>query len=438
MDWEKAFFVAAFVSYLLFLLPILDPASSIVGGDHTFHALKFDLMARHGLGDFPELGGIGVTPLIPPFLVAFFPLLFLGSRVAYYFMYALLPLVIVWLSRKLGIPSRPVFAAIFFPLSLFIFFYFGRVLELLTNIFLLMLFLYMDREPSLSWSALLFFLGVSSHLPTALLYAVPLFLKAAESHRGHLLAWSGVALVWLAWYFPQVVGRAGLVVPRFSTWRMLVSSGLSSSFLVFKILIVIFLLVTPLLLLLKKERKYFGLPMAFGIATAFSWIFGIEFLEHVPGLNQTVPFTVSIMFSFFLWSNRKQLWRLLVAVSFPLCLLSFLFFFSFSTINLHAFDFIDGPCILVSGFRNDTGIVYERNDFRKSHVMNYLAHRGVESPLCTTWEYAAPEWLFYYPRTCDDLEIGLDYVLMYGESFPWAESCPGVTGVEGYLVFSGK
>ena len=436
MDWENWFFIVAIISVLILIFPILDPTSSQIGNDHTYHALKLDLLLRHGFSNFPEIGNLGYEILIPPFLLLFYPLaLLIGSRIAYYSIFLAIPFLIILLSKKLGISYRPLFAAILFPLNLAIFFYFGRTLELVANIFLLLLFLYLDKKPRVSWSLLLFFLGMSSHLPTLAIYAIPLLLKSIEKklHR-HLVVWMVIFLTWMGLYLPGTLDKTGIILSRLEYGRLLVNSSIFSGFESLMLIGAMFLVFVLSLLFLKKERTYFFIPITLGIFQTLFWVFNISVFENIPGVNQIVPFTPAIMISYFLWINKRALWQKFAYISFPLFFVGFIFATSSILVDVQNFDFIEGSYLFVSGCRNIVDPSCNRTSFGRPHLENYLAYRGVDSPMSSTWEYSPPEYFFFYPESCEDLTFDVNYFILDSFSFSWAQNCLGASEIQGFTV----
>lgn len=438
MQWSKLFFAMAFTISVVSVLPALWPAADELGVDHTFHLSRFKLLASRGFCDYEELGGIGFQLVTPPFMLAFYPLiLLLGPRVAYILLQATLLALPLLVGRKLGVDYGPVMAAIYFPFSLFIFSIFGRLLEMAANVFFLLLFFYLESEPRLLWSSVLFFLGFSAHPPTALLYSIPILIRVHEEglYR-HLLPWAAIGLAWLPVYVPKVFEVTAMVLPRLAWGRVRAISLLNEAMPSVSLLAVIILVGAALFLTrLTKGRHYFLIPIVLGLLSAAFIFLGIDILEKIPAVNQMTPFTPLAMLAAVLWMNDRGLWTKLSYVLLPVVVATHIVFLANARIDFSEFDFVEGPVVLVSDCsRVDGTIECEPESMTRLKLSNYLAGRGVPSPFCTTWEYSDPQWYFYDPASCGELNESLEYVILDAENNAWAADCNGSRLVEGHYV----
>jgi hypothetical protein len=438
MELEDLFFAAAFLVAATMVLTSLDFASTSAGVDHVYHELKFELLLRHGFAPFPELGDVSPHVLIPPFLLLFYPLLFvLGARLTYALMYLSIPALAALAAGRLGVSRRAVLASLLFPPCIYAFFRTGRLLELLANAFFLLLFLYLKEGRDPKVSALLFFFGVTSHPPTAVIYAPPLVLLALDRKlHGHLRAWAAVSVVWVAIYLPPVAGSSGMLFPKLAAARVLLWAFLPGPWAGALLAALLVALAAVFLARFGADRRYFAAPLVLLILSLALPLLGVGWLEAVPGINQLSPYTFFIVVSYVLWANDRRLWTAAA--------LSLLFLGLFElpgmtselrpVVNLTGFDFINGSYVVVKDCRYDEEPECGYRDPLWEYVANYLARRGLPSPMCSTWEYSDPYWFFYDPQGCGGLNSSVDYTLLPAEIYPWAANCTGSRLVDGYYV----
>ncbi|HDR53543.1 MAG TPA: hypothetical protein ENN60_02625 [archaeon] len=426
LEWKKAlrnpdkvFMVVACLLILWDFLHFPGMPSGPYHVDHSFHILKYELFAKHGFERWPELGNIDLKIFIPPFFIPFLMLAWvLPPAVAYLSTFFLMLAVTYANGKILRKPYRwdPVLAVLF-PLSAFFFFRIGRILELAAHLPLLLLVAYLDDGKSKYMTTLLFALGATTHLPTALFY-LPIILFKLWNRRmlDHLAFWGLLLLPWLGVYIPFSMDAAGWQVSRLEVIVLDIKATVTTSLMPPGVLDAILwglVAMSLLVLLLGKEGRYAFPSFLITLVSTLMVYYGNLLPTHLPGFNQVIPITCFPLFSFLLLRHNRKVWRwvawaTLIILAIPLP------WEGPTATDFPILDRVNGSVLSTSfpqGYRE-----------HRTFATNYLAYRGNPTPACTTWEYADPEWWFYEPESCEELKVGIDYIILH-ESAEWAKEC---------------
>jgi|GEM_PF-2252942 len=416
-NWEKVFIILALYFILLDFLQFPGVVTSPLHSDHGFHLLKFQMVKVHGLTAFPELGNVSLKLLLP---VGLLPLVFLSylipPKIAYFGSYFFLAGVAYWAGDRLFHNRRrePLLAVLFPPAAYFLF-RFGRILELAAHLPLLMLFIYLDEGDKKWVTTLLFFLGATSHLPTLLFYLIPLGLKLWDRRKlDHLIFWALSLLPWLGIYIPKSIRVTGWTVSRTEALIPTIINLIRQADLTWIIWpLLAFLMGTALATwwLGREGRMAFPAFLAVNFNPVLMYV-GVNLLTRVPGLNQVLPITGLPLFAYLLYRRVPKLWWGLTLAT-ALVLVWPVPWEGPLSEDFPVLDQINGSYVVAFPVGQRTG---------RHFITHYLASRGMPTPYCSTWEYSEPEWWHYQPGSCEALEAGLDYVIVY-KTDQWVKSC---------------
>ncbi|MBR9680012.1 MAG: hypothetical protein GOU99_03115 [Candidatus Altiarchaeota archaeon] len=438
MNWKKAF-VLAFLFFIFadFFSSGGDFPFRDARADHRYHIVKFKLVNEHGIGEYAEIGNIPIVLFAPPLL---WPLLFLGKilpvSIAYFSAFFILIAAAYIVSKKI-IPehAEDVLLNIFFPVCLLTYFRFGRLLELMAHLAFLILLYNLDKGKR-STNTLLFLIGASSHLPTAVFYSVFIGLKTVIKRDFKQIGlWVAVGLAWCAIYIPPATKTIGWVLSRNEfLYNTFLASGKTSNSLILGTAIILIIILISVTYFGPEGRLAF--PAIFlSIIPSAPILFGKSVLRFLPGFNQVVFSTVFPLYSYLLLKKSEKFWKLVVLVS-------ILFFLS-------PLPWAEQDKYIVPNFVSDnySSDLYCLNQIQNNYTLispqafnnvnsfftNYLVDKGLESPFCPIWEYNKPEWFLFNPSNCDELDVGLDYII-FPVNYSWAKSCGDYFECENILV----
>ncbi len=419
MNWKRLYIIAALLIIALDFSRLGDGfPSSIFRIDHSFHLVKFEMVKREGFGPYEEQANVPTSLFYPPMLV---PLLLLAKllqpKMAYFLSYFLLVSFTYLTTKKLA-PGKEEDAllCVLFPLSAMAFFRVGRMLEFMAHLPFIVLLFYLDRGRNTWITTGLVILGATTHLPTAVFYSPILFFKAVEKKLyKSLFAWGAAAVAWAAAYLPKTWGMSVWKLSRADMIYLnakAVLEGKGLTWLVY-LLAIALLGILASLKFLGKEALYATPSMLFAALLPFLYLIDVPLLGYVPGWNQVILTTVIPLFSYLLLRGNEKWWKIgaaltIAALAFPLP------WVGEASRNFKYLDTVNGKYTMTA-FPPD-------EMHRYILTQNYLAHRGVPTVLCPTWEYSDPRWYFYHPGGCDELRHDVDYIILPASEM-WVKDC---------------
>ena len=418
---EKLYIFAVLFFIAVDFVQMPDVPSSLLHSDHSFHIIKFELVRRHGLTGFPELGSVSLRMLLPIFLVPFTLLSFIiPYKLAYQSTYFLLLLFTYLGAKKIqrerGRELEPLLA-ILFPFSAFFFFRFGRLLELAAHLPLLLLFDYLESGDDPRITTLLFMLGATSHLPTLLLYLIPISLKLHSRRKflKHAPLWAISLLPWLIFYIPNSMNVVGWKLPRLvaiTTNVLTVAEKTGFGWTIWPILI-LFAAMAASVWFMGKDGRRTSIAMVPVAASTILVYLGSSLPLKIPGFNQIIPTSMIPLFSYLLLKKYPKAWAVLAVMSFAVVVWPLPWEGAYTADFELGREYINGSYIFT--MPEDSIVTY------KNFFINYMAHLGMPTPLCSTWEYADPEWALYSPKNCSDLKV-VDYFVV-PRTEDWVKTC---------------
>jgi len=388
--------------------------------DHSFHINKFVAMARDGISAYPEQANLPVRVFIPTVLFPFlFLVIFFAPKTAYFLTYFLLLFFSYIITKKISPGNEKyMLLVILFPLSVQSFMTTGRLLEFMSHLAFIILLFYMDkgRDPWITTS--LFVAGTTSHLPTMVFYGPILFFKGIEKKmKKHFIYWGAATLLWIALYIPPTLGKLGWIEPRSQilydmALAVLVSQGFGW---VVMSLVLVAMGILMSVYLLGREGKYL-LPSVFiSVVFPLAYILGLPFNLNIPGWNQVIITTLIPPFSYLLLRKSQKLWKRLTLLTAVLLIIPFPWQGAFEK-DLPYLDNVTA---------NYTTTLFPPSEASNMFfAQNYLAYRGIPTPRSPTFEYSEPYWFFFNPKSCKELKVGVNYVILPKSSL-WARDCPG-------------
>jgi hypothetical protein len=392
--------------------------SSILHTDHTFHILKFELFSKYGLSSYEELGGISYKLLFPPLLM---PFLLLGRiippRLAYFMTYGLVIAIWYFIAKKL-VPGREktILLAVLFPICTFGIIKIGRLLELMAHLPLLILFANLDNPKKFWSSVFLFIAGMVSHLPVTVFYFPILALKCIEKKRFNLIfAWLAVTAVWLAVYFPMVEGTVGTKVSRMEVVTNVINAALKNEGFGWAFPLIFAISVYALACLPSFGREGLYAVPSFIVSTfpPLAFLSGIPVYDYLPGVNQIIITNQFPFFAYLLQKKNPKVWKILFALLLPFAVIPL----PWNGATENDFPYLDNLTGNYSIVHTEEGL---------SFASNYLAHRGVFSPFCSTWEYSDPYWFYYNPESCEEINRTVKYTI-FPRTSEWTKECGNYT-----------
>ncbi|MBR9680266.1 MAG: hypothetical protein GOU98_00385 [Candidatus Altiarchaeota archaeon] len=416
--------------YILFALLMVSLDFSRLGDnfpshffhiDHSFHINKFVAVAREGITSYAEQGNLPVRVFIPPALIPFLFLAFvLPPKFAYFLSYFLMLLISYWVTKKISPGNEKyMLLAILFPLSIQSFMTTGRLLEFMAHLAFLILLFYIDKGKNKLITTTLFMIGTTSHLPTMVFYGPLLFFKSiSKKIAKHFWYWGSFTLLWIALYIPPTLGKLGWITPRSEIlYDMAKAVLLNQGFgWIFTSLVLVAMGILMSIFMLGKEGLY-SLPSVF-IAVVFpmAYIFGLPFNLNIPGWNQIIITTLVPPFSYLLLRRSQKVWKQLTLITSILLIVPMPWVGTISE-NFQYLDQLDG---------NYTTTLFPPEAASDMFfTQNYLAYRGLPTPKSPTFEYSEPEWFFYSPKSCNELNVGLKHIIL-PKSEVWVKNCDNV------------
>lgn len=430
VDWKKAYIILI-VAFLAFEFTdiVQNRLVGVPSGDHGFHFPKFKIFKERGIGEYPEMGNVPFILLVPPPLI---PFMFLSTvvsvEVAYFLTYFLI-LGIAYLFSRQFMPGKEdyVLLTLLFMPSTIIFFYFGRLLELLSHVAFIILIFYLDGEASIPLSTLLFAIGVTAHIPTGIFYLPFLLMKAAKQGLGgHISAWAITGSIWLAIYLPNIVGTTGWVFSRTEniySGILVVLESLGFWWVPYLVSLLSVMVFTSLFFLGEGGRR--AIPSFFMAISPLLFLFsGVNILRFLPGINQIFITTAIPLYSYLILQQNEKVWKIITASTVIFLLVPFSKVSDYET-EIRQLDLVDGNYTITFFPQGSQHLRYL--------AYNYLSTRGIPTPSCPTWEYTRPEWFFYHPETCGELNVGLKYIIFH-KNDQWVKECGDYTETENMII----
>ncbi|MBR9680013.1 MAG: hypothetical protein GOU99_03120 [Candidatus Altiarchaeota archaeon] len=418
-DWKKLFIIVMLGFMAIdFSGFVQEMPSNGFHVDHSYHIIKFELFDKYGLNAYSEMAKLPVFLFFPPLLIPFlFLTKILSIKFAYFLTYFLIIGISYFVSKRI-IPGKKddVLLAILFPASFMAFIRAGRILELMAHLSFIPLVYYIEKGKNRYINTGLFLAGITSHLPTAAFYSPYLFLKTLRKKEyKQLLIWGIIGLSWLLLYLPPTIGLTSWFNPRVQiiyAKTMMFFTELMGSWMVF--VFIIGALVMTLSLLFFKKEDLDALPsFAMIMLTGLIYFINPELIKWIPGINQILIITAIPLFSILLLKNNEKLWKTLSLLLIPAFLFPVLWTGP-TEADFKKLDLITKNYTMVNEFSDK----YIASDFAR----NYLVHKGISTPLCPVYEYSDPDWYFFNPTSCEELDIGVEYIIM-PKSYEWAKSC---------------